>query len=496
MADDIPSFQPYILTPLDHLVPPFYALFYLSFQPQHPPEAVSTLKTGISHLVSQWPFLAGNVARVQKGHKRNILELQPPTAADLLRYPILQVKHHQYSMSHEMSLPTINDKLLHIPTKVPISYPTPAVRFQANVMQDGVVLCLGWHHQVMDAVGIFILLGSLSRLCRGLDRKTAIPTRFPTDPKHEERSRRQIEEATTPKRCDWEGAYHRFGCEEVWNGYSEPLICRRYAMHTDKVNYLKRTCNNLIQDLVSSPLKPRGTLSDDITEYLEEKDHMSSDDVVTALTWLCASRARRRAVPRHSSDLPRMSSLTRLVEVRSVLQPPLPRSYLGNSVVAARAQCDWEEIPASQKSPGISGNRGHVDEELTYALLKLALRSRAKCRSIDNEHIRGLINCMKECDDYTSFSTAPAGVEISSLRKLDIFTWDWGPNIGPMVDFDTIDSRTDGLSLILPASSANPGQSPWELRITLPLAVMEEFEKDELLGWVIRAGKPSVQAMM
>ncbi|PWY78443.1 hypothetical protein BO94DRAFT_177194 [Aspergillus sclerotioniger CBS 115572] len=496
MADDIPSFQPYVLTPLDHLVPPLYALFYLSFQPKHPPEAITALETGISHLVAQWPFLAGNVARVQKGYKRNILELQSPTAADLLRYPILQVKHHQHSMSHEMSLPVINDKLLHVPTKVPISYPIPAVRFQANVMQDGVVLCLGWHHQVMDAVGVTILLGSLSQFCRGLDRETAIPRRFPTDPKHEERSRRQIEEASTPKRSDWEGAYHGISCEEVWNGYSEPLICRRYAMHTDKVNYLKNTCNKLIQDLVRSPPNPREKLSDGITEYLDGNDNMSSDDVATALTWLCASRARRRAAAKHSSDLPPMSSLSRLVEVRSTLQPPLPKSYLGNCVVAARAQCDWEEIPASQKSSEVSKKRGHVDGEIAYALLKLAFRSRAKCRSIDDEYICGIIDCMKECDDYTSFSIAPASVEMSSLRKLDIFTWDWGSNIGPMVDFDTIDSRTDGMSLILPASSAKPWQSPWEIRITLPLAAMKEFEKDELLGWVTRAGKPSVQAMM
>ncbi|PYI04231.1 hypothetical protein BO78DRAFT_431460 [Aspergillus sclerotiicarbonarius CBS 121057] len=496
MASDIPSFQPYILTPLDHLVPPFHALFYLSFQPEHPSEAVAALQTGISHLVSQWPFLAGNVARVQKGDKRNILELQPPSASDLLRYPILQVKHHQQSISHAMSLPVINGELLHIPTKVPISYPVPAVRFQANLMQDGVVLCLGWHHQVMDAVGVSTLLVSLSRCCHGLDRKAAIPRRLPTDIKREERARRQIEEATTPNKADWEGAYHRSGCEEVWSGYSEPLICRRYAMQTDKVSYLKYSCNNLVQDRVRSSLKTRGNLSDGITEYLDENDHLSSDDVATALTWLCASRARRRAVSRYSSDLPRMSSLTRLVEARSILQPPLPRSYLGNSLVSARAQCDWEEIPVKQKGSCVAGKRGQVDEETINTLLELALRSRAKCRSIDDEHIRGLIDCMKNCDDYMSFSIAPAVVEMSSLRKLDIFAWDWGSKIGPLVDFDTIDSRTDGLSLILPANSAKPGQSPWEIRITLPLAAMEAFEKDELLGWATGTGKPSVQAMM
>ncbi|RAL04966.1 O-acetyltransferase [Aspergillus ibericus CBS 121593] len=495
MAAEIPSFQPYILTPLDHLVPPSHALFYLSFQPKHPSEAITAIRMGIAHLVSQWPFLAGNVARIQKGDKRNISELQPPTAFDLLRYPILQVKHHQQSISHAMSRPVINDELLHIPTKVPITYPIPAVRFQANIMQDGIVLCLGWHHQVMDAVGVSILLGSLSRCCRGLDQKNALPRWLPTDTKHEGRSRRQIEQATTPNRAVREGAYHRIGCEEIWKGSSEPLVCRRYAMQTDKVNYLKDSCNKLIHDLARGA-ETREKLSDGFMKVLNENDHVSSDDVVTALTWLCVSRAHRRVVSRHSSELPRMSSLTRLVEARTILQPPLPRSYLGNSLVAARTQCDWDEIPASQKGHHIARKGGQVDEEIINALLKLALRSRAKCNSIDDEHIRGLINRMKNCDDYTSLSIAPGITNISSLRKLDLFGWDWGSKMGPMVDFDTLDGRTDGLCLILPSRSANPGQSIWEIRITLSSAVMEEFERDALLGWVTETGKPSVQAMM
>ncbi|PYH89749.1 hypothetical protein BO71DRAFT_389021 [Aspergillus ellipticus CBS 707.79] len=487
MTDEVPFFQSYTLTPLDHIAPPLYALFYLSFQPENPSQALITLKSGISHLVSQWPFLAGNVTQVQKRGKRRILEVQPPNAADLLQYPMLQVKHHQQLISHVPSLTVIDNELLHIPTKVPIAYPIPAVRFQANVMHDGIILCIGWHHQVMDGAGVGTILTSLSRCCHELDAEAAAPRRLPTDFQNEERARRQIYEASAPS-PDHDGAYSSIDYEEFWDATFEPIICRRYAMRAEKIEYLKDSCNALIRDLVSDhPITCRD--STEGTEYPEENDYMSSDDVVTALIWLCCSRARLRAESRKASGLPPTSSLSRIVEVRSVLQPPLPRGYLGNSLMVARSQCSWDDIPGHHNEPHTASKRDHVGEETVHALLKLALKSRDKCRTIDDKAIRGLIADLKNCNEYKEFAEAPAEVDISSLRKLNLYRLNWGPHLGRMVDFDTIDSRTDGLSLILPARPGKQRQSPWELRITIPLTAMEQFRQDELVCWVTGAKK-------
>ncbi|GKZ22756.1 hypothetical protein AbraIFM66951_004253 [Aspergillus brasiliensis] len=316
-----PSFRPYTLTPLDHLLPPQHVFAYMSFRPEQPSEAVVAIESGLLELISQWPFLAGNVARVQRKDRDNVLELQPPTASDLHRCPMLLVKHHQQTISQALASPVINYGMLHIPTTVSNYHPIPAVRFQANVMRDGLILCLSWYHQVMDSLGVAIILHALSRFSSGRDRKSAAPRRLPMNPDKEEQARRRINQAASYNNSDLRDAY-----------------------------------------------------------------------------------------------------------------------------------C------------GIS-----YDED---------------------EQIRGLIGRVKERDDYSAIFGAPAEVIMSSLRKTNIYTSDWGTTLGPLLDFDTIDARTDGLTLILPdRTPSKRDESAWEVRMNLPVNVMEEFEKDELVRWVTEAGK-------
>ncbi|RAK92158.1 O-acetyltransferase [Aspergillus costaricaensis CBS 115574] len=484
-----PSFQPYTLTPLDHLLPPHHVFAYMSFRPEQPSEAVDALESGLSDLISQWPFLAGNVAMVQKEKRRNVTELQPPTTSDLLQCPLLRVKHHQHTISDALASPVIDYEMLNVPKTLSNSNPIPAVRFQANVMQDGLILCLAWHHQVMDSLGVTIVLHALSRSCSGSNRKSGDARRLPMDLDKEEQARRRINQSATASNPDLKDAYCETSYEEIRGRQSDSIICRRYTLHTDRVNYLKNSCNDLAHELAkghstSQKVPPTGS------QY--KLENISNDDLVTALAWLSVSRARRRVASKHSSDLPRVSSLSRNIEVRSVLQPPLPRSYLGNSLVLAKTQCEWKDIPTPQEAPPVTRER--MDKETINALLKLALRSRAKCKSIQDEQIRGLIGRVEECDDFSSVSGAPAEVIMSSLRKTDIYASDWGTKLGPLLDFDSIDGRTDGLTLILPdRNPARRGESIWEVRVNLPVEVMEEFGKDELLLWVTKAEKPGAK---
>ncbi|PWY79818.1 O-acetyltransferase [Aspergillus eucalypticola CBS 122712] len=484
-----PSFQPYTLTPLDHLLPPHHVFAYMSFRPEQPSEAVDALDTGLSDLISQWPFLAGNVARVEKENRRNVRELQPPTTSDLLRFPLLRVNHHQHTISDALASPVIDYEMLNVPKTLLDSNPIPAVRFQANVMQDGLILCLAWNHQVMDSLGVTIVLHALARSCSGRDRKSADARRLPMDHDKEEQARRRINQAATTSNPDLKDAYCETSYEEIRGRQPDSIICRRYTLHIDRVNYLKDSCNDLAHELAKGHSTSQKVSS---TESRYKPENISSDDLVTALAWLSVSRARRRHASKHSSDLPRVSSLSRNIEVRSVLQPPLPRSYLGNSLVLAKSQCEWKDISTPREAPPVT--RKQMDKETLNALLKLALMSRAKCKSLQDQQIRGLIGRVEECDDFSSVSGAPAEVIMSSLRKTDIYASDWGTNLGPLLDFDTIDGRTDGLTLILPdRNPARRGESNWEVRVNLPVEVMEEFGKDELLLWVTEGGKPGAR---
>lgn len=448
-------FKPYDLTALDHLLMPVYLHLFVSFQVEKPQTNIAVLEAGLSRLVSEWPFLAGNVAKSDT----NTLMIQPPSEAYLRHHPMLQTQHHRGSIAQVASLDGLRSSLLPIPDATPTVYPTPALRFQANIMEDGIVICVCWHHNFMDGMSFNVVLESLARSCRHANAST---TQLPTTPQQQEAVRSQIQACflQSPASFVYNDAY---GPSEY--RISRDQISRRYTFCPNRVEYLTRMCNAAISKDESTHIR------------------LTDDDVVSAAVWLCGSRARFWASSPAGSTCLKTSSLIRAVDIRRVIQPAIPRTYVGNGALAARSYCTVEDLGLVHGDINTIHEESHLKPDTFHSLLRLACATRANCASVDSKHIQDIFSSMKVLDNWDSLNICPADITISSLRRLTIYALDFGPDFGPVMNVDALESRMDAHCCILPARAQSP-QAAWEIRIVLPEKALQYLQEDELMGWL------------
>ncbi|KAF3401696.1 O-acetyltransferase pyr7, partial [Penicillium rolfsii] len=158
-----PAFEPYILTPLDHCLPRFHLFPSFIFKIDSPSSAIPILSLAIPRLMHLLPFLTGNVtASTQLEGKENVLEVQPPTQEFLNKYPFLHIKNHRQSISCAMPgsnvtlSKSVRENFIPIPLDMAGESDSPVFRVQANIMSDGLILCLAFHHMALDGVGLIL----------------------------------------------------------------------------------------------------------------------------------------------------------------------------------------------------------------------------------------------------------------------------------------------------------------------------------------------------
>lgn len=168
-----PVFDPYVLSPLDHMTGPIHLSPVFTSHPDNTHEAVLALKIGIRRLISLLPFIAANVALSrQLQSKENVREVQPATPEFLLEYPLLTVKHHNVSISPMKPGPTLSrdtmmtDEFVPIETAMAMGDQIPIFRAQPNVMRDGIMICFSFYHMVLDGFGFCNAMKCLADCCR------------------------------------------------------------------------------------------------------------------------------------------------------------------------------------------------------------------------------------------------------------------------------------------------------------------------------------------
>ncbi|KAL5364737.1 transferase family-domain-containing protein [Aspergillus floccosus] len=454
------DFKPYYLTALDHLLRPSYVRFVLSFQVEKAQTAIAALESGVFRLVSELPFLAGNVTNPGKCRDRsNALMIEPPSEDYLRHHPILRIQYHRGSITQIASVDGLRSSLLPIPDTASAVYPTPALRFQANIMEDGILICICWHHCFMDGLGAHVVLESLARSCRHASAST-MP--LPATAQQQESIRSQIEAyfLQSPATLGYNGAY---GLSEY--RFSGDQISCRFTLCPNRVGLLARMCNAAISKDESTPTR------------------LTDDDVVTAAVWLCGSRGRYRASSPVGATGLKTSSLMRPVDIRRAIQPPIPRTYVGNGILFARSYCTVEDLGLDRGDIDTIHGEPRVKPATLNSLLNLACATRAACASVNAEHIRDVLSCMKAVDHWASFNMCPADIYISSLRRFPLYALDFGPDFGPVVDVDALESTLDTQCGILPARAQTP-QTAWEVRIALPEKAMQYLQEDELMAWL------------
>ncbi|KAH8432457.1 uncharacterized protein LDX57_010093 [Aspergillus melleus] len=455
-------FEPYPLTELDHLMMPAYMHLFLTFETTNIEENIALLENGVSCLIQERPFLAGTIAKpLPERPNQKAYQVQPPASLDLHASPMLHVKAHGVPISVLERAEKTPLDLIAVKPQSPTPYPSPALRFQANIMTNGIILSASWNHRFMDSLGCQVVLDGLSQFCRlkgtaGATPKTTSPIQDAT--------RRQTSNigGSTKDHASFYGAYNYAG-----NHYQTDQISRGFVFCSRKIETLREACNSRLAE-VGQSLKLR----------------VSCDDIVTAIVWLSAAKARNRAFSAPHS------SLIRYVSVRKLLRSSLSAAFFGNTVAIAKSHCNVHKLSskdhgpyvACEAAPGMT--RGMIND-----LSHLVWFIRSADTSIDENHVGELLATLRASLDWDSLTVSPADVSVSSLRKLTLYGLDFGDSFGPVRDVEFVDSNLHGQSIIRPARNC-ASDAPWEIRMAQPKKVVDFLETDPVLTWASINGQP------
>ncbi|KAF7590283.1 hypothetical protein BBP40_003020 [Aspergillus hancockii] len=442
------AFQPYVLSPLDHLAPPVYVATFASFVTLDHTEAVSALSNAVHHLLNRYPFLGGDVVLTQAADKVGRKEVWPTNAARLKQHPFFITRNQPQTITYIRDPCVFSNEFLPLPLEVTVRDAYPLIRFQANIMQDGIILTCVFFHPAIDGKGLFNLLCSLSYYCCGIHDAPS------STPELEAQTRKHITEA--------ESLTHSVTSSSAYGPSFEvdrPAISRTLFFSRERLTQIRDACHNA--RVIRSP---NGQAQD------IPLPRLSLTDLACTILWLAVVQARAKLRPR--LPLRQTTSLIVPIDVRSLLPDLIPEFYIGNAVVVANVS---HPLPSMLK-----------EEAVPVAMIaELAQNVHRSRKAIDRGHVANLVAHVQSSLDWGSFLVSPPEMAVSSLRQLKVYDWDFGSALGFVQDFAMPDPRVAGICRILPARPPGHGKpGNWEFTLALEAEAWEYFEELELIRWV------------
>ncbi|PYI06216.1 hypothetical protein BO78DRAFT_120644 [Aspergillus sclerotiicarbonarius CBS 121057] len=449
------------LSPLDHIPAKLFLPYILHFDTSVHQTALSTLQKGIDTLILQLPWLAGDVIlHSAPGGPKNRMHIAPP-CIPLSEVPMLRVKHfddNEDFHSHPVQ------SYLPLPTFIPASQQRPVLRFQANVFPNKIIVAMSFWHSVFDGTGAGIILEAVAECCKAANGERETPL-VQTLAKTHVDLRKMV--SGFPSKCKTRldhsvelgtPVFDPNTSTEQWNAMewamASSVETKRYSFSPKKVAKVKNICTQLLPQLQSSAW-------------------ISSNDIITATLAICVDRALHpeRASKTKSADF------LMAVDLRSRVQPPLPKTYLGNSIFPVHDEIYFEDV---------AGQTGD-DADLLH-LAHLALRVRTKLTSMDETLMHSASAAVADYDDWTKVEAGPAGIIVTSWRGLTVFSLDFGAGLGHIADFEPGLTLVPGGCIFLPSreSLEQSGSTPtWEVCITLKTGDSQVLETDSLFKQIL-----------
>ncbi|KNG89314.1 O-acetyltransferase [Aspergillus nomiae NRRL 13137] len=457
----------------------------ITFSLENSKEGISALEAGVSQLVSKLPFLGGNVVwTIDPDSGKGVGEVHPPTAATWSTYPMLCVRHHggKYTpVSYER--PTgpgrcntvsyddiFREEFLPMPLDTVLAETHPVLRFQANVLEDGIILCASVHHNAIDGRGIYTVMEALAACCR--NPTNVQQNELAIDPISEAVCRKRLSAAASPapdafvvlrgENCPIPAAPDR--------GPQAP-ITRLLVLSGERVIQLRSMCNALVRD------EARGDAES--SEVENPKLALSSHDIISALMWLCVLRSRARSDP----QFPRQgkSHFAFATDVRTLMSEDLWTTYIGNCVIPATIESPFSIQDAVKSASATISSPGQFDLSL---IARLALAVRSGFRSVGKTQVTDVISSIGSRNEEM-LSACAADFGISSMRHTGFYKLKFGPVLGRVAHADIPDPRMQNQAWVLPDRYVGHyARSPWEIRIALEPMVMEYLLEDRLFGWM------------
>ncbi|KAL4972983.1 transferase family-domain-containing protein [Aspergillus desertorum] len=462
----VPPFQPFELTAADYSLPMLYAGNAIFFRLDDPERGVPVLQEAIRQVTEHIPFLAGVV--MPADGKCGTMEIRPAPNYDLAQpIPLCTLKQLTHLRLPSCLMPASgqakpgtevyydrNAGLVLAPIHVAAlrDHP-PVIRFQINVLADGIILNLFTNHMVIDGSGASLLVEAIAVCCR------AGPASQPSPDLAAAMDREMITRAflasISPARAAAAARASGVDVEEmdVELLHDASLHDCVFSLSTAKVNHLRQAALQQWQGKYHSVSPP-----------------VSADDIVTAILSLCFARFRNQSASA-GSVVP--FTVQRMVDVRRRLQPPIPNRYIGNCFVMLEQKLELS-IPEANKTP----------ESFTNLIGEIACALRSNLNKVDDRFVR---DDMARHPIYTaamSISEEP-DISVTSLRRLPIYEQDFGPVLGNVLHFQLIPYMNP--ERVCTLTPRRVSDETWEVSVTLKKEEMKLLRDDSLFRWIVES---------
>ena len=330
------------------------------------------------------------------------------------------------------------------PDRYTESTPSPCFKIKANFVEGGLLLTFGLLHTIGDGNSLGQVIKMFAIACRGdvipeadivagnVDRQKSIPS------------------------LTWSEPQLDHGNMLIKGGDSgDPVNGDDHQGSTDGISmrwaYFRISNSKLIELKAAAA----GT---SLTEG--DKDHISTNDAVTALLWRAITIARLPRIGQEGSTV-----LMRAINTRRKLDPPLPAETIQNAITATYTEVNLKSFP-------------------TIPLSTLAFKLRRDLKVINDHHVRSLATFVRSHKDKNSIGfgacCTPNDVVVSSFASLPVYTSDFGDLLGypEFVRRPTL-TPTDGLAYIMPRSP----DGGFDVAVSLRADDMERMELDKDLTY-------------
>ncbi|KAL4940850.1 hypothetical protein BDV06DRAFT_230103 [Aspergillus oleicola] len=470
------NFEPIGLTPIDHITAKVYLPYMLYFSSNDSSTSIQTVRRGISKLITEIPWLAGDVVIHHEPETRAYIH--PPLTAPH-QVPVLTVRHFDNDEDFRTH-PTA--EYLPVPLFVPVSEQRPVLRFQINIFPTKVALMMSFMHMAFDGSGAGTVLQALSECCRAASAEShgeLIPTPI-TDGLAQTATTLRNEVSAWPSKCETRldhslelspPAFDSNFSIEQWGAVESALSSmsstHRLTFSAEKVVQLKATCAKLLPRL-GQPFDPEAVA-------------FSSNDIITAALGITLDRVVHAERDKQSNP----THMFMVADMRRRISPPLPETYLGNMIYPL-----WSPIhcaPATDTN-GDSNDNKVIDPDLHH-LTHLASHLRSKVMGDVNETLAYSCSAAVASDgNWFQAEGKPADVVMTSWRHLKVFALDFGPALGYIEDFESGFVMMPGACIMMPARTRDVSQRQavdWEVSVTVRPGDYEGLVGDGLLRRIL-----------
>ncbi|KAL2845520.1 hypothetical protein BJY01DRAFT_263637 [Aspergillus pseudoustus] len=459
------NFEPIGLTPLDHIPAKIYIPYMLFFNSTQPKPAIQTLQNGLAKLVSELPWLAGDVIAHTEPETRGFIH---PPKVSLNEVEMLSVKY--FDRDEDFRTHAVSE-YLPVPVFVPATKQRPVIRLQANIFPTKIIVVFSWMHLVFDGSGAGTVLHALTECCRAAaDESDDIPltkTIAATALAQRKEVSTWASKAETRLSHDLELGPPAFDSNisiEQWGAMESAMgaatSTRRLTFSPEKVANLKAICTKLLPQL------PETSIS----------SFLSSNDIIAAALGIALDRVMHEEPA--DPENPRWTFTA--TDLRHRVTPPLPDTYLGNMIFAA-----WNRIDCGVKRD----IRNQDNEADLLHVAQLALQTRARITLHMNEVTAYSCSAqVVESGDWYETEGKPPNVVLTSWRHLRCYALDFGPGLGFIEDFEPGFSLIPGACIVLPQRTRElepTTVAPWEVSVTTMAGQYGTLVEDRLLSQIL-----------